>query len=439
MRLPARTEGSAPPGIPTAIECTDPPGSVSAPLGARGPRRGTVVACHREGDLDAELATRRAIRMGYVGPALRHSVRVFRVAYGTERLDGVPGISTALVFLPPGTGSEPWPIAVVAHGTTGLADACAPSAQGGAPIDMMALPLADAGFAVIATDYAGLGNGAGETVQGWGVAPDQAHSVLDAARAMVALLPAGRAGRVALIGYSQGGGAVLAAQPLVETYGADLEVFAVVAEAPAFFHPRFYADVIARADGRIRGRHELLHAFTAMWFFSHAAVYDGMAHAADPFAAPAREGVTRAMRERCVLTLGDRLGAYATSVGELYDPTFVASLERCLEGERCDETGRRWKARMDADLPALDPEGPPVLLLQGLRDGIVRPSLTRCTADRLAQSGTPVRICADAEAEHTLLPGRRAGFVNAYLAARLAGTREPPCESTLPACEEQTD
>lgn len=417
------------------VPCRDRLEDVTRPLGGRAPGRGGLVACVPEVVYGRDEATRRAIRSGYSGPPLERSIVSYRIAYGTERLDGQPGVSTARVYLPHSLPEGRVPIAVVAHGTMGLADACAPSRQDGVPIEMMALPLVDAGFAVIATDYAGLGNGGGETFQGWGVARDEAHSVLDAARALEALLPSGRRGPIALVGYSQGGGAVLAAQALARTYGAGLEIVAVVAEAPAWLDASFYSRMIANPSLLVRGPKELLHAFVSTWFFAHAAVYDGVDRATGPFAPAVREGVREAMSERCILTLGNRLGAHARTIGDLYDPSFVASLDRCLDGDRCDDVGRAWRARIDADRLSFDSHGPPVLLLQGLRDGIITPAATRCTLQGLERDGVRVRICTDAEADHLELPGRSATFVSEYLRARLDGAHEPACTASLPACE----
>ncbi len=391
--------------------------------------RGALLACSDDGIRSIAALSSRANLLGYLGPALTSAAHVLRVAYRTERLAGRPGVGTALVYLPSRPRAWPVPAVVVAHGTIGLADVCAPSRKGGAFVDELALPLVGAGFAVIAPDYAGLGNGRGRTYQGWGIAEDQAHSVLDAARALQQLVAPGALGRLALVGHSQGGGAVLAAQAALASYGAGLDVASVVAFAPGWYDARIFGRLLGHGEAPLRGRHEVLHAFAAMWFFAHAAVHDGTAAAADAFAAPLRAAVTRAMGQRCILTLGADLARAARSVGELYDPAFVASVQACLGPGPCSGPGQRWLERVLADRPTLAPDGPPVVLIQGLLDGIVTPSATRCTLDRLRADRVPVRACSFAGTDHFSVLGRAAPL----LASILDG-HPVACDDSLPAC-----
>jgi len=79
----------------------------------------------------------------------------------TYKMLGVNGKevqATSLVFTPktaaPANG---WPIVVWAHGTTGVADKCAPSQQGLKESQMLLTKLLLAGYVVVAPDYEGLG------------------------------------------------------------------------------------------------------------------------------------------------------------------------------------------------------------------------------------------------------------------------------------------
>lgn len=427
----ATTAGPAVPALEPAIACTakaaqlyrtDASAATDAP-------RGALLACSDDGARSVAELSSRANLLGYVGPALSSTARVLRVAYRTERLAGEPGVGTALVYLPGRPRAWPVPAVVVAHGTIGLADVCAPSRKGGAFVDELALPLVGAGFAVIAPDYAGLGNGRGRTYQGWGIAEDQAHSVLDAARALQHLVGPGALGRFALVGHSQGGGAVLAAQAALASDGAGLDVASVVAFAPGWYDARIFGRILGHGEAPLRGRFEVLHAFTAMWFFAHAAVHDGTAAAADAFAAPLRAAVTRAMDERCILTLGAELARAARSVGELYDPGFVASVQACLGPGPCTGAGQRWLERVIADRPALSPGGPPVVLIQGLLDGIVTPSATRCTLDRLQADHVHARACSLPGTDHFSVLGRAAPLL-----ADILDGHAIACEDALPTC-----
>jgi pimeloyl-ACP methyl ester carboxylesterase len=95
-----------------------------------------------------------------------------------------------------------WPVIVWAHGTSGVARMCAPSLQKDMEYGEEGLmPMVRAGFAVVATDYHGLGTeGPHEYINKTAQARDVIYSV-PAARAAVPEL--GR--RFVVIGHSQGG------------------------------------------------------------------------------------------------------------------------------------------------------------------------------------------------------------------------------------------
>jgi hypothetical protein len=158
------------------------------------------------------------------GSAGTGSVR--RILYGSASgLDGRAIAVSGLLFLPPGAPPEGgWPLLTWAHGTVGVADRCAPSWRGGGGQEA-AVWLA-AGYAMVATDYEGLGTP--------GLHPymdkhAEGRGVLDAARAALAAEPGRIANRVVIAGQSQGGGAALAAAGLAPSYAPELAVAAVIA------------------------------------------------------------------------------------------------------------------------------------------------------------------------------------------------------------------
>jgi pimeloyl-ACP methyl ester carboxylesterase len=126
-----------------------------------------------------------------------------------------------------------WPVISWAHGTTGIADRCAPSRQGSEAIVNYANPLLQrwlkAGYAVVRTDYEGLGTPGAHPYL---IGRSEGHSVLDMVRA--ARKADTRLGkRVVLAGHSQGGQSVLWAASLAPEYTPDLKVRGTVALAPA--------------------------------------------------------------------------------------------------------------------------------------------------------------------------------------------------------------
>ncbi|SFA41741.1 Prolyl oligopeptidase family protein [Rhodococcoides kroppenstedtii] len=135
--------------------------------------------------------------------------------YTTTDAFGSPATSTGTVFLPPGTApAGGWPVISWAHGTSGLADACAPSVSGPAAPQRDLPYLAnwiDNGYAIVASDYAGLGTpGLHAYLDG----RTTAHNVVDmvaAGRNYTSTLPAGQqlSSSWAAVGQSQGGGAAI--------------------------------------------------------------------------------------------------------------------------------------------------------------------------------------------------------------------------------------
>ncbi|MFI5822424.1 alpha/beta fold hydrolase [Streptomyces rishiriensis] len=136
------------------------------------------------------------------------------------------------------------PLVAVAPGTMGQGDQCAASLGLEHPLvingqtlavgyeDLAVYRLLARGVAVVVTDYTGLGST--DRLHTYVNRVDEAHAVLDAVRAARALdgtsLTAGS--RVALFGYSQGGGATAAAAELQPSYAPDVVLAGTYAGAP---------------------------------------------------------------------------------------------------------------------------------------------------------------------------------------------------------------
>jgi acetyl esterase/lipase len=151
-------------------------------------------------------------------------------------------VSGAL-FLPKG---EPppggWPLLAWAHGTVGVADVCAPSWAGRSDRDVTYLNhwLAQ-GYAVVASDYQGLGVPGGHPYLATRPA---AYSVLDAVRAVQGE-ELGLSNKVVLIGQSQGGGAAFATAGYAAAYAPELDIRGTVATGTPYFSPEVQAQTLA--------------------------------------------------------------------------------------------------------------------------------------------------------------------------------------------------
>jgi pimeloyl-ACP methyl ester carboxylesterase len=142
-------------------------------------------------------------RESFAGYAVPSGATAIRILYHSLSSEGAQVATSAVVLVPPGPApAGGWPVIAWAHGTSGVARMCAPSLQKDMEYGEEGLmPMVRAGFAVVATDYHGLGTvGPHEYVNKIAQGRDVIYSV-PAARAAVPSLGS----RWVVIGHSQGG------------------------------------------------------------------------------------------------------------------------------------------------------------------------------------------------------------------------------------------
>jgi pimeloyl-ACP methyl ester carboxylesterase len=140
---------------------------------------------------------------GYDLPAGAAAVRIL---YHSRSLNGADVAVSGVVLIPAGTPPPGgWPVIAWAHGTTGVARMCAPSLMKDVAYGEEGLmPMVAAGFAVVATDYAGLGApGSHAYLNKIPQASDVIYSIPAARQAVRTLGP-----KWVAIGHSEGGIAV---------------------------------------------------------------------------------------------------------------------------------------------------------------------------------------------------------------------------------------
>ncbi len=172
---------------------------------------------------------------------------VQKIMYNTVNQWGENTPVTGYVVEPttPWRGEGERPTVVIGRGTVGQGDQCAPSRNW--PLDNQPDPLASGrtvaleglydliwasqGVRVVVTDYVGMGTPGLHTYMN---RLDQAHAVLDAARATRTLVEedGGTFGKVGFYGHSQGGGAAAAAAEEMSSYAPDLDISGAYASAP---------------------------------------------------------------------------------------------------------------------------------------------------------------------------------------------------------------
>ncbi|MDS0848096.1 alpha/beta fold hydrolase [Burkholderia cenocepacia] len=200
--------------------------------------------------------------------ALASAARQLRILYAST--DGVGGrtpiaVSGAL-FLPRGTPpAGGWPIVAWAHGTFGMADICAPSWFGRSYRDVRYLNAwLQQGFAVVATDYQGLGTpGPNPQLNN----RSNSYTLLDSVRAVLAGVP-GLANEVVLVGQSQGGSAVIAAAGYAPVYAPELAIRATVATGTIYNASRATLASLPKFETAYRRDPERVDPTLAYQFYS---------------------------------------------------------------------------------------------------------------------------------------------------------------------------
>lgn len=157
------------------------------------------------------------------------------------------------IYLPSGaTGNLP--VLAFAPGTTGIGDQCAaskeePAKANWANYDSHLAAYAAQGFAVVTTDYEGLGDL--HRLHHYMVGEMEGRSLLDAVRALYNL-PAARGlaakDKVFLAGYSQGGHAAFWADRLNEDYAPELQVKGVIGFGPVMDVTKTWRDITVGAN-----------------------------------------------------------------------------------------------------------------------------------------------------------------------------------------------
>ncbi len=195
---------------------------------------------------------------GIGGPLPGAATRImYRSTDSNDAANAVTG--TYIDPAAPWTGPGPRPLVVLAPGTQGQGDQCAPSKMLNnvitytPPLGFMveyevlaAYSLLSQGYGVVITDYEGLGTPGAHTYVN---RASEAHAVLDAARAAQNLqgTKISADGPVAAYGYSQGGGAAAAAAEIAGEYAPEIDLVGTYAGAP----PADLKATLEQVDGTI--------------------------------------------------------------------------------------------------------------------------------------------------------------------------------------------
>ena len=329
------------------------------------------------------------------------NARAYRIRYGSTGLKGEPIVVTGAIIFPSGPMPEGGRDVIAwAHPTTGVVDRCAPTLLPGLTATIPGLDeMLLRGYAVVATDYAGLGT---PGMHPYLIGASEAKAVLDSVRAAGTLRDIGATKRFAVWGHSQGGHAALFTGELAATYAPDLELVGVAAAAPA----TYLADLFEADQNTLAGK-----TLTAMTVLSWSRLFN----------LPLEQVIEgRAMKafkrvaNDCIETVSDFLDVTEGEKGlrRIFlktDPTTLPS----------------WHAIMDSNTPGQSPAGAPVFLAQGTADEVVRPAVTRKFMDRLCRSGTRVKFMPMEGVSHSFAALNSRVAAVEWMSARFEGKPAP--------------
>lgn len=322
------------------------------------------------------------------------------VLYTSRTNRGKKTAVSGVVSVPKGKAPKRgWPVITYAHGTTGVADVCAPTrvppTSPQAPyvvyVDPEIEDWVDAGYAVVRTDYTGLGT---PGPHGYLVGKDEGRSVLDIVAAARDLNP--RIGKRFLIaGHSQGGHAALFASSYAAKWAKGLRLRGTVAYAPA---------------SHMAEQAQLLPALTQPSPLTALAtmIVDGASVGSAAVKPPQ-------LLSDEVLALYPQLER--TCLPQLGQPSSLGGIAPADMLRDGADPGPLY-AQLDAENPAVRTAAP-ILLAQGLADTTVFPSYTNELNQQLVDLGDSVDYRTYPGVDHAEIPAAAEADAMAFFQKRL--------------------
>jgi hypothetical protein len=292
----------------------------------------------------------------------RLSARNYLLMYHSTNATGqdVPVTGRVLVPSTRWRGAGPRPIVSVASGTRGVGDTCAPSRW----LDYerpFIEPMLLAGWAVVVTDYEGLGTPGMHT---YVVGQSEGRAVIDMVRAATSLPATGleAGGKVAFSGYSQGGGGAMWAGELQPSYAPELDLVGVAAGGV----PADLTEVAEGLDGQIGFGFLLLAAYGL------DAAYPEL-------------DLERYLNERGRETYEREQDACVdATLGHAFQNIGMFTTTNPLRSPE-------WQARLDENRLGANPPDVPIRLFHGTLDEIVAPGQARALRNEYCAAGADVQ------------------------------------------------
>jgi len=331
--------------------------------------------------------------------------RLWRILYTSSNVDGDVIATSGLIAAPDGDApAGGFPVVVVAHGTVGIEQGCAPSVAPFAEVDeenttydFLVGQYVSAGYAVVMADFQGLGV-AGDN--SYLVGEIEGRNVLDSARALAEFDDIDTSPRLLVAGQSQGGQAALWAAQLAPEYAPELDVIGVVAQAPATNLEQMFLGIYDA------GKQGGIVSLPVM--------------AADAYAKNYHIEISELLTDRGRGSLANIIGKLCLFPAIL--GTKLATPQDLIQPDGLETLG----PYIERNKPGTD-FAMPIFLAQGDVDVIVQPTITGGYADELCEAGQDLTFVTYPGVGHFDVIGASNDDVLDWMTAVAAG--EPPAST----------
>jgi pimeloyl-ACP methyl ester carboxylesterase len=368
--------------------------------------------------------------------------QAWRIAYISSDLHDRKVISTGLLVAPIGKAPKDGrPVVSWAHGTTGAAQNCGPSQVtnpavplnqyflvGGNSWTDYGIPALNEfikeGYVVVASDYQGLGGGG---VHQYAIAATQGRDAINAIRAAGSLREVGASRKALIHGWSQGGGATLAAASSGDyinqkgTAFDGVEMVGFVAMAPpdvsTVVHDERVSEATAETilEGITETFSQNVFDFThlAMNLWATQAAFSEELHLSDLFTDEGVRVVNDVISNKCMHAAADTL-RYA------YSDNFMSLMKKGATNAKA------WTDAILAGAGTAAKPVAPVVIYWGTKDATVPPIMGKLYRERVcAQRGNVARVQLPGEQTHFSTPGVAQPLYVPWVVDRFSGKTAP--------------
>ena len=368
--------------------------------------------------------------------------RAWRIAYISSDVEGKATISTGLIMAPEGAASVGGrPIVAWAHGTTGANETAGPSqlidpAQelneyflvGGNSYTDYGLPsitkFIEQGYVVVGTDYQGLGGGGKHQ---YAVAATNGRDVINSVRAAGSMEEVGGGSKAVVLGWSQGGGAALAAASLKDyinqtgTVRDGIEFVGFVGLAPsdiAVYLPSL-EQIAGMTDDELNQAlvkvnttfndniFDFIHWTMLLYGTSNA--FPEQLKLTDVFTEEGAKDIAEIYSKKGIHGSADTINyTYGKNYASLYRKDVM--------------NGRVWITALVKG--SVEPVAPvaPVIIYWGTDDTVCPPAMGKLYRDQMCAKGATVqRVQLAGQQTHFSTPGASAEIYQTWIADRFAG------------------